>query len=102
MIFEEKFPYKSAILYRFHASLIFAICQKMNVFSNASKAKYMTEEANEKKSYADSEAVGLTWNRDAGIECYQEEYLLKEWIKSKANSEEFEGSFRLVRTSVQF
>ena len=41
----------------------------------------MTEEANEKKSYADSEAVGLTWNRDTGIECYQEEYLLKEWIK---------------------
>ena len=41
----------------------------------------MTEEANEKKSYADSEAVGLTWNRDTGIECYQEEYLLKVWIK---------------------
>lgn len=58
----------------------------------------MTEEANEKKSYADSEAVGLTWNRDTGIECYQEEYLLKEWIKSYvlerpkiANGLEFNG-----------
>ena len=53
------------------------------MFSQTCQAKYMTEEANEKKSYADSEAVGLTWNRDTGIECYQEEYLLKAGIKSK-------------------
>ena len=38
----------------------------------------MTEEANEKRAFADSESVGLTWNRDTGIECYEEQYLLKE------------------------
>jgi len=41
------------------------------------KAKYMTEEAEEKTAYADTSAVGLIWNRDTGIECYEEEYLLK-------------------------
>ena len=71
------------ILYRFHASLILVIF-KLNNFSNASKAKYMTEEANEKKANADSDAVGLTWNRDTGIECYEEEYLLKAGIKTYA------------------
>jgi len=44
----------------------------------------MTEEANEKKANADSDAVGLTWNRDTGIECYEEEYLLKAGIKTYA------------------
>ena len=38
----------------------------------------MTEEAEEKTAYADTSAVGLIWNRDTGIECYEEEYLLKE------------------------
>ena len=41
----------------------------------------MTEEAEEKTAYADTSAVGLIWNRDTGIECYEEEYLLKEWFK---------------------
>ena len=41
----------------------------------------MTEEAEEKTAYADTAAVGLIWNRDTGIECYEEEYLLKEWFK---------------------
>ena len=38
----------------------------------------MTEEAEEKTAYADTSAVGLIWNRDTGIKCYEEEYLLKE------------------------